>query len=100
MTAPTSLKKRPEQPAAPEPDGASGMTEKATDGPAAPEPSLHEKILTEFISRLRQHEHVGEELASAIASVVQGPKMPKRDVIAETVRKALDAKEGPDGSTP
>jgi hypothetical protein len=64
------------------------------DEPAAPsaEPSLHEKILTEFVGRLRSHEDVGDEVASAIASLVHGPKMPKRELIAETLRATLNAK--------
>ena len=74
----------------------------AVDEPAAPavEPSLHERILTEFVGRLRSHEDVGDEVASAIASLVEGAKMPKRDVIAETVRKALDARAKDSGNDP
>jgi hypothetical protein len=82
--------------------GESTTTPTTLDEPATPaaEPSLHEKILTEFVDRLRRHEDVGDEVASAIASLVQGAKMPKRDAIAETLRKTLDAKAKDSGNDP
>jgi hypothetical protein len=77
-------------------------TPTTVDEAAAPaaEPSLHEKILTEFVGRLRGHEDVGDEVASAIALLVHGPKMPKRELIAETLRKTLDATAKESGNDP
>lgn len=67
---------------------------------APPEASLHEKILIEFVGRLRTHEHVGEGVAAALAQLLRRPKMPKRESIVGTVRTALGGKDGADGSAP
>lgn len=76
-----------------------GAAAKEPEASAPAEPSLHEKILTEFVDRLRSSDQVGDDVASALAALLRGPRIPKRDAIAETVRKALDAKDGADGST-